>query len=477
MTNRVAKALTQQLRESLDLFLKPTSAKGGMRGERSSSRVTGGFRRCLLLLMDRRFDWEVMFHHCWGYQSLCHDCLGMEWNYISGLDEDDKKNKGSGKSEKEGGKVVLDKEEDEFWRENCDKPFPVVAENIEKELQDYRGRLEEINQQSHQNGDRGDGGKGGEGRKDEAEKTKLIEKALLSLPELTHRKHLIDVHTNIATHLLDIIKTRGLDAFYELEDQIIYESSVHDPSYYENAVLDLIKGNPFTADGSKRGIGTPNDRLRLFLIFYLHFGNIITKQQIDTYLKALNNAGCDTKVVKIIQELKQFHHDDSRNEGDGLPERGSVGRKRAMIKGMMTSVVSRGYRGIRSVAQNATQLVSTGSKSYRTTKIVSYFVSEQARNSNVEESELVLDGYKFYYPKMDPEEEKDKDDVRVKELERMVFEEAVVFMMGGGSYTEFQNIEECLCRNKENPPKIIYGATQMTAPEEFLDQVTALQTE
>ena len=47
-----------------------------------------------------------------------------------------------------------------------------------------------------------------------------------SLPELIERKKTIDMHTNIATELLDHIKTRKLDLFFEMEDKIISRTSL-----------------------------------------------------------------------------------------------------------------------------------------------------------------------------------------------------------------------------------------------------------
>lgn len=40
------------------------------------------------------------------------------------------------------------------------------------------------------------------------------------------KKKTIDMHTNIATELLDHIKTRKLDLFFEMEDKIISRTSL-----------------------------------------------------------------------------------------------------------------------------------------------------------------------------------------------------------------------------------------------------------
>ena len=47
-----------------------------------------------------------------------------------------------------------------------------------------------------------------------------------SLPELIERKKRIDMHTNVATALLDEIKERKLDTFFEAEEKMITRSSM-----------------------------------------------------------------------------------------------------------------------------------------------------------------------------------------------------------------------------------------------------------
>ena len=45
-----------------------------------------------------------------------------------------------------------------------------------------------------------------------------------SLPQLLEAKKLIDLHTNVATTLLDHIKQRKLDVLFELEQKLLQHS-------------------------------------------------------------------------------------------------------------------------------------------------------------------------------------------------------------------------------------------------------------
>jgi len=71
---------------------------------------------------------------------------------------------------------------------------------------------------------------------------------------LTEKKRLIDLHTSLATALLDHIKGRRLDVFFELEEKIMGGITL-DKSIME-VVNDLENGGP-------------EDKMRLFIIYFL----------------------------------------------------------------------------------------------------------------------------------------------------------------------------------------------------------------
>lgn len=50
--------------------------------------------------------------------------------------------------------------------------------------------------------------------------------AVSSLPALLEKKRLIDMHTSLATAILDQIKLRKLDLFFELEEKIMSKQNL-----------------------------------------------------------------------------------------------------------------------------------------------------------------------------------------------------------------------------------------------------------
>ncbi len=120
-----------------------------------------------------------------------------------------------------------------------------------------------------------------------------------SLPALLEKKRLIDMHTSIATAILEQIKLRKLDVFFELEEKVMSANA---------------KGASQSQQGTEAKLreiledqecGTPEDKMRLFIIHYLCSPNV-SDEEVDKLSASLEAAGCDMASLKYLRRWKSL---------------------------------------------------------------------------------------------------------------------------------------------------------------------------
>jgi len=268
------KKLDKKIRENLrdtrnNLFLSDTIGHGGQLG----------FQRPLLILLDRNFDLATPLHHTWTYQSLLHDVYDMKLNKVEIANAS---SQSTGSAAKKSYILV---NSDKFWRNQKGSTFPVVAESIAEELEKYKQYETQLKSLKDTISD---------GNLNEEsnflDNTNKLTNAVSSLPELLEMKRLLDMHTNIATSLLDVIKQRKLDVFFETEEKIVGKQTL------EKTLLEIIN-DPET--------GNTEDKIRLFMIYYLCSTNL-SQAELDQYLLQLQAAHCDIDCIKFLKRYKSL---------------------------------------------------------------------------------------------------------------------------------------------------------------------------
>ena len=175
----------------------------------------------MLVILDRQVDLATTLHHTWTYQALAHDVLQYHLNSVSISETANSDIHAGVQSKPKTRKCDLDNK-DTFWLTNKGAPFPQVAERIQQELEEYRSKEEDIKRMKSDMGI-----EGSVSDNDAAlgmhlsDNTQRLTTAVSSLPALLEKKRLIDMHTSLATAMLDQIKLRKLDVFFELEEKIL----------------------------------------------------------------------------------------------------------------------------------------------------------------------------------------------------------------------------------------------------------------
>lgn len=272
----VARKLEKKIRENL------WDARNNLFHMDATQAGSFSFQRPLLIILDRNIDMATPLHHTWTYQALAHDVLDLSLNRV--IIDDDESNKEHGGAKQKGKKSFDLDPADKFWKTHKGSPFPTVAEAIQEELEQYRNSEEEIKQLKSSMGIDGENEIAFSMVNDNTEK---LTNAVNSLPQLLEKKRLIDMHTKVATSILNAIKLRRLDSFFEIEEKIMSKSTLDRP------LIDILNDTEF---------GQPEDKMRLFIIYYIC--THVSDNEFTKYETTLRQIGCDLSPLPYIQRWK-----------------------------------------------------------------------------------------------------------------------------------------------------------------------------
>ncbi|KAL3128291.1 Sec1 family [Cryptosporidium hominis] len=408
--------------------------------------------RPVLILLDRDIDLSTMINHSWIYQGLIHDVYNLKLNRIT-IDDPN------------SGKKVFDLDSnDEFWIKHSGEHFTQVANSVSEMLGEYNKKLSELNCNND----------------DSSQMATNLAVAIHALPEMTEKKRSIDTHTNIATKLVDEIKKRELDKFFEIEESF---DNIPTVSGCISEVEAL-----FNSESSKNFL--ENDKLRVVLSLLLHerHGQNLNQQQIEQLIKLFNNE--QSTSIKIIRYIYNSQIQTKNSSGVGgfssnlnnQDLSSSLGNSTTYNKQDILIENNLSKAGITSLAKNvggkvfdmAGKNILQGvrallpiNKTLKVTSIIDNIMEKKSfSSSQLSTSSSNLDDEFLYFdPKQPCMHDQDSSKVsRIKTLPK----QGIVFIIGGGNFTEAHDILNYAKKSQKN---IIYGCTEFINPSEFIKEL------
>ncbi|PIC42563.1 hypothetical protein B9Z55_009599 [Caenorhabditis nigoni] len=435
----VAKRLDQKLRDNL-------------RDSRNNLFTMDGVRmgllqttRPLMVIGDRGADLATMLHHTWTYQALMHDVLELDQNRVTITNSGKKKEYDMGT----GGT-------DKLWKNHKGSAFPAVAEAVQGDLDAYRSSEEEIKRLKQAMGMSGESDAADEAMTTLlADTTAKLGSTVTSLPQLLEAKRLIDLHTNVATTLLDVIKERKLDVLFELEQKLLQHSPLDQP------VTQFL--------GS---ISNQEDVLRVLIIAFL-CQETVNQKGYEEMMSLLREKGIEESALKHVQKLKSISQLGSRLASSSHTEEHQGAGTKTI--GMFNKLLNHGSKfvmeGVKNLVPKAhhlplTKLVDTLNTPPSSAGISAVGINQMMGGSS--QAPDIDETYCFFDPKLMHQPTKET----IALARQQAAQDIVLFVVGGGNYVEYQNLVD-YGKNK-NLMRVTYGCTELVNPTQFCDQLTRL---
>jgi len=362
-----------------------------------------------------------MLNHTWTYQAMAHDVLGMKLNKVT-VQVDGTEDTSATPAKSQTFDV---NENDSFWMQHAGEPFPNVAAAVHEAIEEYQKR-------------RADMTAGGQSEDPMGSMTAGLASAFSAIPEMTEKKRDLDKHTNIATALLNAIKTRELAKYFEVEDQFASQSTSASITQVEQLLDDSHSG-------------TLMDKTRALMILYLTKPSM-TSAQLDALLEGLQKLGGDASGIaylKHLSSMKNMTTQSAVSAGSAAPAGPGPMALMSSIFEKGGGVLSAGYSTIQNVIQSKKELVIC-----------------QILESLMEQKPSTLtDNYIYLDPKA--QQTQGMEAPRIKSP----FRRSLVFMIGGGNYVEMQSVQEWA---QTRGRQVTYGCTDLVSPEHFVEELRHL---
>jgi hypothetical protein len=392
--NAAAGMIAQSLHERIIELLGSGAVNDLFSSTASVSTDPTHAQRPLLVILDRDIDLSPLIAHGWSYASLMTDLLGMNLNKVS--------------IPKENKHYDIDPS-DPFWKRIGHLPFPDAATAVNEQVNEFSRKRGEVTE--------ADGS---------------LHTAMSALPQITELKKAVDMHTTIATALLNIIKARGIDRYYEVESDLnlnTLSSLLTAEAKVPESVMDKVR-TALVVVLKKEGIQSSK------------IDQIIAQIGHDESVNAL-------KYIRYLLGLRsvptapQLAPQTSNPGGPVLP--GVLGGLAEKMKSHGEGLLAAGMKNLKNIIPINGNLVATNTVGQ---------LADQVMNP-------VTDSFMYLDPK------NPHSTVRV----RGSFRQVVVCVIGGGSILECENL---MAWSSKSGRTCVYGATDFPSPNQFVKDLAKL---
>ncbi len=385
-----------KLNEKISSLLKTPSGSALFNSNVPLSNDPSHSQRPLLVILDRDVDLASMVCHSWTYFSLIDELIGIKLNQI--------------KIEK---KIHEINPNCEFWKKISNLSFPDAAQIINEKVNEFNKLRGEVT----------------------SEEMDGLVGAVGQLPQITEMKKLVDLHTSIATEILNGIKSTKNDEFYEIELNLnlfkLLNEIENNAKYFSN-------------------------KIKSFIFIYLRKPELITKKILDQFLSNLSsisdlnesdkNLLNSIKYIKFLSDLRSPSLPPPVRSSSPPPMGGIIGGFAEKVKAHGEGLISIGMKNLKNILPMKDELP------------VTVAVESLSRNT----PSPIADQFSYFDPRAPR-----GSSVRVKGA----FKQIIVFVVGGGSVVEYQNVIGWASKNGTN---LIYGSTDIINSDGFLNELSLL---
>lgn len=407
--------------------------------------------RPLLVILDRNADLITPIQHCSSYQALIDDLLKHNANRVEFDVIQDPEAKRPKKTTK---RYDLDPDEDAFYSLHKFQPFPEAIEQNASELQEVTAREQGIRSKT--------GGAASGAGDPLALGASDLATAVDSLPALLERKKQLEVHTSILQAVMNEVAARDVPQFYELESSLATGSYRNDLSKGKKDVLVLV---------SDSGKGNVEDKLRLIMVYALATGakTADLDEVASAFQKVMEPKTSEDRSigVKVSNGLKAIHYLKQLRSMHMIPSAADMLQElqssskttdsTTMLSSLMAKATTQATGFLAKASDKVSSMLGKIHKHYATTVVENL-------------CEMIPDKEDESYLYLDPKVKGDVDVSKLQTMTRAPVREAIAFVIGGGCYGEYQNLQ--MLSNDRR--KITYGSTEILNPEAFLEQLGQL---